>query len=64
MQFQQGGSYGMRCLKVTQRGSFPRLEFPKTYKQQNFMLIYASARRNLELFSTQFGEKMLFNFSY
>ena len=44
-------------IKVTQKGSIPRLEFPKTYRQQNFMLIDASARRNLELFSTQFGEK-------
>ncbi|MBV0899437.1 MAG: DNA mismatch repair protein MutS [Wolbachia endosymbiont of Fragariocoptes setiger] len=43
-------------IKVTQRGSIPRLEFPKTYRQQNFMLIDASARKNLELFSTQFGE--------
>ncbi|WP_333023102.1 DNA mismatch repair protein MutS [Wolbachia endosymbiont of Pentidionis agamae] len=44
-------------VKVTQRGSIPKLEFPKTYKQQNFMLIDSSARRNLELFSTQCGEK-------
>ncbi|WP_353286575.1 DNA mismatch repair protein MutS [Wolbachia endosymbiont (group A) of Crataerina pallida] len=47
----------LEYVRVTQRGSIPRLEFPKTYKQQNFMLIDASARRNLELFSTQFGEK-------
>jgi DNA mismatch repair protein MutS len=47
----------LEYIRVTQRGSIPRLEFPKTYKQQNFMLIDASARRNLELFSTQFGEK-------
>lgn len=47
----------LEYVRVTQRGSIPRLEFPKIYKQQNFMLIDASARRNLELFSTQFGEK-------
>nr|CAH7713515.1 unnamed protein product [Callosobruchus chinensis] len=47
----------LEYVRVTQRGSIPRLEFPKTYKQQNFMLIDASARRNLELFTTQFGEK-------
>ncbi len=47
----------LEYVRVTQRGSIPRLEFPKTYKQQNFMLIDTSARRNLELFSTQFGEK-------
>ncbi|WP_168464684.1 DNA mismatch repair protein MutS [Wolbachia endosymbiont of Ctenocephalides felis wCfeT] len=47
----------LEYVRVTQRGSIPRLEFPKPYKQQNFMLIDASARRNLELFSTQFGEK-------
>jgi len=47
----------LEYVRVTQKGSVPRLEFPKTYKQQNFMLIDASARRNLELFSTQFGEK-------
>ena len=47
----------LEYVRVTQKGSIPRLEFPKTYKQQNFMLIDASARRNLELFSTQFGEK-------
>ncbi|MDD9331665.1 MAG: DNA mismatch repair protein MutS [Wolbachia sp.] len=47
----------LEYVRVTQRGSIPRLEFPKMYKQQNFMLIDASARRNLELFSTQFGEK-------
>lgn len=47
----------LEYVRVTQRGSISRLEFPKTYKQQNFMLIDASARRNLELFSTQFGEK-------
>ncbi|ONI56703.1 DNA mismatch repair protein MutS [Wolbachia endosymbiont of Muscidifurax uniraptor] len=47
----------LEYVRVTQRGSIPRLEFPKTYKQQNFMLIDASARRNLESFSTQFGEK-------
>ncbi len=47
----------LEYVRVTQRGSIPRLELPKPYKQQNFMLIDASARRNLELFSTQFGEK-------
>ncbi|MFP3015165.1 MAG: DNA mismatch repair protein MutS [Wolbachia sp.] len=47
----------LEYVRVTQRCSIPRLEFPKTYKQQNFMLIDASARRNLELFTTQFGEK-------
>lgn len=47
----------LEYVRVTQKGSIRRLEFPKTYKQQNFMLIDASARRNLELFSTQFGEK-------
>ncbi|MDN5248285.1 MAG: DNA mismatch repair protein MutS [Wolbachia endosymbiont of Tyrophagus putrescentiae] len=47
----------LEYVRVTQRGSVPRLEFPKAYKQQSFMLIDASARRNLELFSTQFGEK-------
>ncbi|WCR53247.1 MAG: DNA mismatch repair protein MutS [Wolbachia endosymbiont of Ctenocephalides orientis wCori] len=47
----------LEYVRVTQRGSVPRLEFPKIYRQQNFMLIDASARRNLELFSTQFGEK-------
>ncbi len=47
----------LEYVRVTQRGSIPRLEFPKTYKQQNFMLIDTSARRNLELFSTQCGEK-------
>lgn len=47
----------LEYVRVTQRGFIPRLEFPKAYKQQNFMLIDASARRNLELFSTQFGEK-------
>ncbi|MGL9717161.1 MAG: DNA mismatch repair protein MutS [Wolbachia sp.] len=47
----------LEYVRVTQRGSIPRLELPKPYKQQSFMLIDASARRNLELFSTQFGEK-------
>jgi len=47
----------LEYVRVTQRGFIPRLELPKPYKQQNFMLIDASARRNLELFSTQFGEK-------
>jgi DNA mismatch repair protein MutS len=47
----------LEYVRTTQRGSVPRLELPKTYKQQNFMLIDASARRNLELFSTQSGEK-------
>jgi DNA mismatch repair protein MutS len=47
----------LEYVKVTQRGFIPKLGFPKTYKQQNFMLIDASARRNLELFVTQFGEK-------
>ncbi|WP_341808411.1 DNA mismatch repair protein MutS [Wolbachia endosymbiont (group E) of Neria commutata] len=47
----------LEYVRATQRGSVPRLELPKTYKQQNFMLIDASARRNLELFSTQSGEK-------
>ncbi|MFP3036130.1 MAG: DNA mismatch repair protein MutS [Wolbachia sp.] len=47
----------LEYVRVTQRGSIPRLELPKPYRQQNFMLIDASARRNLELFSTQFGEK-------
>ncbi len=47
----------LEYVKVTQRGSVPRLELPEPYKQQNFMLVDASARRNLELFLTQFGEK-------
>ncbi|MCA4774550.1 MutS-related protein, partial [Wolbachia endosymbiont of Mansonella perstans] len=47
----------LEYVRVTQRGSIPRLELPKPYKQQSFMLIDASARRNLELFSTQFSEK-------
>ncbi|WCR58994.1 MAG: DNA mismatch repair protein MutS [Wolbachia endosymbiont of Ctenocephalides felis wCfeF] len=47
----------LEYVRVTQRGSIPRLELPKPYRQQSFMLIDASARRNLELFSTQFGEK-------
>ncbi len=47
----------LEYVRVTQRGSIPRLEIPKTYNKQSFMLIDASARRNLELFSTQFGEK-------
>ncbi|APR98266.1 DNA mismatch repair protein MutS [Wolbachia endosymbiont of Folsomia candida] len=47
----------LEYIRATQRGSVPMLELPKTYKQQNFMLIDASARRNLELFSTQSGEK-------
>ncbi|OEY87020.1 DNA mismatch repair protein MutS [Wolbachia pipientis] len=47
----------LEYVKVTQRGSVPKLGLPKTYKQQNFMLIDASARRSLELFVTQVGEK-------
>ncbi|MDG7052560.1 MAG: DNA mismatch repair protein MutS [Wolbachia endosymbiont of Alcedoecus sp.] len=47
----------LEYVRATQRGSIPRLELPKLYRQQSFMLIDASARRNLELFSTQFGEK-------
>ncbi|MDR2609326.1 MAG: DNA mismatch repair protein MutS [Rickettsiales bacterium] len=47
----------LEYVRVTHRGSIPRLELPKPYRQQSFMLIDASARRNLELFSTQFGEK-------
>ncbi|MCA4774615.1 DNA mismatch repair protein MutS [Wolbachia endosymbiont of Mansonella ozzardi] len=47
----------LEYVRVTQRGSIPRLELPKPYKQQSFMFIDASARRNLELFSTQFNEK-------
>ncbi|QKX03296.1 DNA mismatch repair protein MutS [Wolbachia endosymbiont of Litomosoides sigmodontis] len=47
----------LEYVRVTQKGSIPRLELPKPYKQQNFMLIDTSARRNLELFLTQSGEK-------
>ncbi len=47
----------LEYVKATQRNYIPKFEFPKTYKQQNFMLIDASARRNLEIFITQFGEK-------
>ncbi|WP_025264257.1 DNA mismatch repair protein MutS [Wolbachia endosymbiont of Onchocerca volvulus] len=47
----------LEYVRVTQKGCIPRLELPKPYKQQSFMLIDASARRNLELFSTQFGER-------
>ncbi|QKX01991.1 DNA mismatch repair protein MutS [Wolbachia endosymbiont of Cruorifilaria tuberocauda] len=47
----------LEYVRVTQKNFIPRLELPKPYKQQSFMLVDASARRNLELFATQFGEK-------
>lgn len=47
----------LEYIKITQKGKLPRLEYPKAFKQQRFMLIDISARKNLELFTTQFGEK-------
>ncbi|GHM57887.1 MAG: DNA mismatch repair protein MutS [Candidatus Mesenet longicola] len=47
----------LEYVKITQKGRLPRLEYPKAFKQQRFMLIDTSARKNLELFTTQFGEK-------
>ncbi len=47
----------LEYVKITQKGKLPRLEYPKPFEQQKFMLIDVSARKSLELFATQFGEK-------
>lgn len=47
----------LEYVRVTQKGFVPRLELPKSYKQESFMFIDSSARRNLELFLTQSSER-------
>ena len=44
-------------VRATQRGNLPKLSYPKVRDSAGFVFIDGSALRNLELFSTQSGEK-------
>ncbi|UQD54564.1 DNA mismatch repair protein MutS [Anaplasma phagocytophilum] len=47
----------LEYVRMTQRGSLPKLSYPKVRDSNSFVLIDGPALRNLELFSTQSGEK-------
>ncbi len=44
-------------VELTQKGNLPRLEFPKQFKNSNFMAIDAATRRNLEIVASLSGGK-------
>lgn len=44
-------------IELTQKGQMPRLEYPKHFDTQHFMIVDAATRRNLELMVSLKGER-------